>query len=100
MSSPQTAEPCEVGLVRYRKRERQWRQVFLGEEVTTCSDPDWAGCKDIRKSSSAGVILLGSHMLKASTSTQHVIVRSSAESELYAALLGASVSRGISVVVV
>ena len=40
------------------------------------------------------MILLGSHMLKASTSTQHIIVRSSAESELYAALLGASESKG------
>ena len=53
------------------KREWQWEQIFtherMGEEVTTDSDSDWAGCKGTRKSSSAGLILLGSHMLKAYT---------------------------------
>ena len=37
------------------------------EDVTTYSDSDWAGWKETRTSSSAGVALLGSHMLKACT---------------------------------
>ena len=50
-------------LVRYLKRQRQWWNIFsygrMVEEVTKISDSDWAGCKETRKSSSAGVILLG-----------------------------------------
>ena len=65
------------------------------EEVTTFSDADWAGCKDTRTSSSAGVVLLGSHTLNAYMRRQKIIARSSAEAELYAAALGASESKGI-----
>ena len=86
-------------LVRHLKRERQWRQVFsyrrMVEEVTTFSDSDWAGCQETRKSSSASVILLGSHTLKAYPRKQKIIARSSAEAELHAAALGASESKGI-----
>ena len=75
-------------LARYLKRERQWRHIFryriMVEEVPTFSDPDWAS-----------VILLGSHTLKAFTRQQHIIARSSAEAELYAASLGASESKRI-----
>ena len=59
------------------------------EEVTTFTDSDWAGCKEIRKSS-AGVVMLGDHTLKAYTQKQKIIARSSAEAELYVAALGAS----------
>ena len=86
-------------LARYLKRERQWRQVFkygkIVEEVTTFTDSDWAGCKETRKSSSAGVVMLGEHALKAYTRKQKIIARSSAEAEPYAAALGASESKGI-----
>ena len=51
----------------------------LVEEVTTFSDSDQAGYEEIRKSSSAGVILLGNHTLKAHTLKQNIIARSSAE---------------------
>ena len=58
-------------LTRYLKRERQWGQVFkygkIVEEVTMFTDADWAGCKETRKSSSAGVVMLGAHALKAYT---------------------------------
>ena len=74
-------------------------QIFgygrLVEEVTTFTDSDWAGCKESRKSSSAGVILLGDHALKAYTRKQTIIARRSAEAELYAAALAVSVSKGI-----
>ena len=86
-------------LTRYLKRERQWGQVFKYEkavaEVTMFTDSDWAGCKETRKSSSAGVAMSGAHALKAYTRKQKIIARSSAEAELYAAALGASELKGI-----
>ena len=86
-------------LVRYLKRERQWGQVFkyekANEEVTMFTDSDWAGCKETRRSSSAGVVMSGAHALKAYTRNQKIIARSSAEAELYAAALGASELKGI-----
>ena len=65
------------------------------DELTTFSDRDWAGWKETRKSSSAGVILLGSHTLNAYTRKQNIMARSSVEAELYAAALGASETKGI-----
>ena len=85
-------------LARYLKRERQWGQLFekgvLTEELTVFKDSDWAGCKETRKSSSAGVLMLGRHTLKAYTRKQKVIAKSRAEAELYAAALGASEAKG------
>ena len=62
----QSTEPAKLKrLARYLKRERQWRQVFelggLAKELTVFTDSDWAGCKETRKSSSAGVLILGRH---------------------------------------
>ena len=86
-------------LVRCLKRERQWGQAFsygsMAEEVTTFTDSDRAGCKETRKSSSAGVILLGKNTVKADTRKQKIIAKSSAEAELHAAALGTSESKGI-----
>ena len=65
------------------------------EGVTTCFDSDWASSEETLKSSSAGVILTSSDMLKAYTRKQQIIARSSAESEVYAAALGASESKEI-----
>ena len=67
----------------------------LAEELTVFTDSDWAGCKETRKSSSAGVMMLGRHTLKACTQKQKVIAKSSAEAELYAAALGASEAKGV-----
>ena len=44
--------------VRHLTRDRQWRQTFacgrMCQEVTTDSDPGWAGDRESRKSSSVG----------------------------------------------
>ena len=81
------------------KGERQWIQVFefgdMSSEVTVFSDSDWAGDEEERKSSCAGVALVGRHLLKAYTRKQKIIARSSAEAELYAAALGASEAKGV-----
>ena len=65
------------------------------EEVTTFSDSLWADRKETRNSSSAGVILLVSHTLKAYSRGQKIVARGSAEAEVHAAALGASESKGV-----
>ena len=95
MSSPNQQSLAKLKrLARYKKRERHWGQVFengkLAEELTVFTDSDWVGCKETRKSSSAGVPMLGRHTLKAYTRRQKVNAKNSTEAELYAAALGAS----------
>ena len=67
----------------------------MTKDLTVFTDSDWAGCKETRKSSSAGVLMLGKHTLKAYTREQRIIAKSSAEAELYAAALGASEAKGV-----
>ena len=66
----------------------------VSSEVTNFSDSDWAGDKETRKSSSAGVALVGRDLLKAFSRNQKIIARSSAEGELYAAAFGSVRSEG------
>jgi hypothetical protein len=63
-----------------------WQFVWQDEvEVLRAfSDSDWAGCRKTRRSTSGGVLLLGSHCLKTWSSTQAPIALSSAEAEYYA----------------
>ena len=100
MSTPNQQSLAKLKrLARYLKRERQWGQVFdygkLAEELTVFTDSDWAVCKDTRKSSSAGVLMLGGHTLKAYTRKQKVTAKGSAEAELCAAGLGALAAKGV-----
>ena len=67
----------------------------MAEELAAFTDSDWAGYKETRKSSSASVLMLGRHTLKADTRKQKVIAKSNAEAELYAAALGASEAKGV-----
>jgi hypothetical protein len=57
------------------------------------SDSDWAGCRKTRRSTSGGVLVLGSHCLKTWSSTQAPIALSSAEAEYYA--MGEAATRAI-----
>ena len=50
------------------------------------SDSNWAGCKVTAKSTSGGVIMIGSHAIKTWSTTQKSITLSSAEAELVAAV--------------
>ena len=93
MSSPHRQSMANLGrIVRRLKRETQLGEAFsngrMAEEVTTFTDSDWTGCTETRKSSSAAVILLGNHALKAYTRKQKTIAKSSAEAELCAAAWG------------
>ena len=55
-------------------------------EIQGFSDSDWAGCKRTAKSTSGGVIMVGSHFVKSWSSTQKSITLSSGEAELVAAV--------------
>ena len=50
---------------------------------------DLASDKESRKTSSAGIVMVGGCMVKGYTRKQQIIARSSTEAELYVAVLGA-----------
>ena len=78
-------------LARYLKPERQWGQIVGYGRFSQTR----IGHVARKQSSSAGVIMLGDHALKACTRKQNIKARSVAEAELYAAALEASESKGI-----
>ena len=51
------------------------------ECVTVQSDANWAGCRDTRKSTSGGCILLGQHLINTWSKTQHAVATPIAENE-------------------
>ena len=54
----------------------------------------YAGCKETRKSTSGGVLMIGSHMLKGWSNTQSVLALSSGEAEYYGMVRGSSTALG------
>ena len=62
-------------------------------DVYTVSN--WAVCHRVRKSTSGGVAMIGSHCIKSWSKTQAVIATSSAEAELYAVVLGGTDGLGM-----
>ena len=58
-------------------------------------DTDYAGCRDTRKSTSGGVILVGEHLIKGWINTQSVISLPSGEAEYYGMVKGTSTAIGI-----
>jgi hypothetical protein len=53
-------------------------------EVTGFSDSDWAGCRRTAKSTSGGLLMVGSHCVKSWSTTQKSVTLSSGEAELVA----------------
>ena len=76
-------------ILRYDLQERQTK-------ITGFSDSDWAGCKRTAKSTSGGIIMKGSHLIKSWSSTQKSITLSSGEAELVAAVKTCTELIGIS----
>jgi hypothetical protein len=73
-----------------------WRfdwQYEVGSVLRVFSDSDWAGCRRTRRSTSGGVVSIGSHCLKTWSSTQAPIALSSAEAEYYA--MAEAATRGV-----
>ena len=60
-----------------------YRQA-LPKNLTIYADSDHAGCKVSRKSTSSAILMLGSHLIKMSSTTQSVLSLSSAEAEWFA----------------
>ena len=58
-------------------------------------DSEWAGDRDTRKSTSGGIVRLGSHCIKTWSSTQSSPALSSCEAEYYALVDGATRALGI-----
>ena len=73
---------------RYLAGAPQFMQKFewqtVDAEVRAYTDSDWTGDRTTLKSTSGGVVMSGSHMLKSWSSTQQLIALSSSEAELYA----------------
>ena len=65
------------------------------KELTVWTDTDYAGCKRTRKSTSGGVVLWGSHLIKSWSKTQTVVALSSGEAEYYGMVKGASEGLGM-----
>ena len=63
-------------------------------ELVMYSDSDDGGCTTTRKSTSAGALMHGSHLIKFYSGTQHTIALSSGESEYYAGLRAGSTLLG------
>ena len=86
-------------LGRYLKGRPRLVQVFQWQaEVDTLDiyvDSDWAGDRRTRKSTSAGAIFWGSHLIRSWSKDQDIIALSSAEAELHAASYGAMQLKGL-----
>ena len=89
MSSPTKAGWSLLGKIgRYLKGKPRLVMKFPWQVrqslVTSYTDSDWAGCRRTAKSTSGGILTLGSHVIKSYSRQQKVIALSSAEAELYA----------------
>ena len=63
--------------------------------IDVYSDANWAACRRTRKSTSGGIAIIGSHVIKSWSKTQSVIAKSSAESELYAIIRASTEALGM-----
>ena len=58
--------------------------------ITAYTDSDWAGCIRTARSTSGGIITVGSHVIKSYSRQQKTVALSSAEAELYAMVAGSA----------
>ena len=65
------------------------------KELSIYVDTDFAGCKTTRRSTSGGVVMLGSHCVRHWSTTQPTISLSSAEAELHGISKGCSQGLGL-----
>ena len=64
-------------------------------QVDGFTDSDWAGCRRTAKSTSGGILRIGTHYIKSWSSTQKSITLSSGEAELIAAAKTCSETIGL-----
>ena len=63
-------------------------------KIHVWTDTDYAGCRDTRKSTSGGLIMIGNHLIRTWSSTQRVIALSSGEAEYYGMVRGGAEGLG------
>ena len=77
-------------LVRYLKGRPRIVQRFIWQSspcnITAYSDSAWARCRETKKSTSGGCVMIGGHVVKGWSKTQSTIATSSGEAELNAAV--------------
>ena len=100
MSSPDSKSWMRLKrLGRYLVGEPREKLEFkfqdMPEELHVWVDTDHAGCRETRKSTSGGVMMMGSHCLKHWSTTQAVVSLSSGESEYYGIVRGAAQGFGM-----
>jgi hypothetical protein len=85
-------------LGRYLTKAGRWITTFNYQKsagvLTAWVDTDFAGCRKTRRSTSGGVITLGSHVIKTWSATQAVVALSSGEAEYYGIVKGGSQGLG------
>ena len=86
-------------VVRYLKDHPRLVYTYAYENsdnILSCYvDTDFAGCVRSRRSTSGGVLMLGSHQLRHYSSTQQTLALSSGEAELIGIVKGATVAMGL-----
>ena len=100
MAKPRVGD--EVGLkraIRYLKGAEGCVSVFAWQDpvdvLEVYTDSDWAGCRRTRKSTSGGIMLMGTHVIGHWCKTQANVALSSGEAELNAALKGGCEALGV-----
>ena len=64
-------------------------------QVLVYSDTDWAGCRKTRRSTTGGVAMHGSHLIKMWSRTQALVDLLSAEAELYGIVKATAELKGL-----
>ena len=99
----EAAHPTQLGLMKLKRLGRYLvgkpRMILKYRYQKPCdimayADSDWAGCVRTRRSTSAGLIMLGDHFIKSWSSTQQLVALSSAEAEYYALVKVAGMAMG------
>ena len=80
-----------LGALRY---VLEYKYQEAQDHIEVWTDTDFAGCVKSRKSTSAGVTRLGTHVIKSWSTNQSVVAQSSGEAEYYGLVKGASMAIG------
>ena len=84
---------------RYIKGRPRVQQVYgwqpTQQLITTCSDADWVGCRQMRKYTTGGCIMIGKHTTNGWSTSQALVALSSGESELHVALKPVAETSGL-----
>ena len=100
MSQPDKEDWAKIKmLARYLKEYPRMVQKLealdMPKDLEVWVDTDFAGCRRTRKSTSGGMVMLGSHLLKSWSTTQDAVALSSGEAEFYGIVEGATQGIGM-----